>query len=72
MTSSMSLEAFRAWSEQYQNFMKQSEKAFKEQGLKTARAYLTKAIATKLSTMLMTMVDDGNGKPKVTEETLIC
>ena len=40
LTSTMSLEAMRAWAEQYRNFMAQNEKAFEEQGLKTARALL--------------------------------
>ena len=36
LASTMSLEAFRAWAEQYGNFMRQNKKAFKEQGLETA------------------------------------
>ena len=36
LTSTMSLEAMRAWAEQYRNFMEQNAKAFEEQGLKTA------------------------------------
>ena len=43
LTSTMSLEAFRAWAEQYRNFIRQNKRAFEEQGLETARAYLTKA-----------------------------
>ena len=50
----MSLEAFRAWAEQYGNFMRQNRKAFEEQGLETARTYLTEAIDSKLSTRLKT------------------
>ena len=50
LTSTMSLEAFRAWAEQYRNFMRQNKKAFEEQGLETARAYLKKAIDSKLAT----------------------
>ena len=47
LASTMSLEAFRTWAEQYGNFMRQNKKAFEEQGLETARAYLTKAIDSK-------------------------
>ena len=65
----MSLEAFIAWAEQYGNFMRQNKKAFEEQSLETARAYLTKAIDSKLSMWLKTMVDEATGQPKVTEVT---
>ena len=65
LASTMSLEAFRAWAEQYRNFMRQNKKAFEEQGLETARAYLTKAIDSKLSTRLKTLRDEaGNLKVK--------
>ena len=47
--------------------MRQIKKAFEEQGLESARAYLTKAIDSKLSTRLKTMVDEDTGQPKVTE-----
>merc|ERR1712026_573307 len=61
LMSTMSLEAMRAWAEQYRNFMAQNEKAFEELGLKTARAYLTGAIDNRLATRLKTMRDeDGN------------
>ena len=33
LASTMLLEAFRAWTEQYGNFMRQNKKAFEEQGL---------------------------------------
>ena len=51
--------------------MRQIKKAFEEQGLESARAYLTKAIDSKLSTWLKTMVDEATGQPKVTEATTI-
>ena len=70
LTSTMSLEAFRAWAEQYRNFMDQNEKAFAEHGLKTARAYLTKAIDSKLATRLKTMRDEA-GNLKITDETTV-
>ena len=70
LTSTMSLEAFRAWAEQYRNFMRQNRRAFEEQGLETARAYLTKAIDSKLATRLKTMRDKA-GNLKVTEATTV-
>ena len=70
LTSTMSLEAMRAWAEQYRNFMDQNAKAFEELGLKTARAYLLKAIDAKLATRLRTMRDD-DGNLKVTPETTV-
>ena len=70
LTSTMSLEAYRAWAEQYRNFMEQNTKAFEEQGLKTARAYLTKAIGSKLAMRLKTMRDDA-GVLKVKDETTV-
>ena len=66
----MSLEAFRAWAKQYRHFMEQNTKAFEEQGLKTARAYLTKAMGTKLAMRLETMRDDA-GELKLTDETTV-
>ena len=68
LTSTMSLEAFRAWAEQYRQFMKQNTKAFEEQGLETARAYLTKAIGPKLAMRLKTMRDDA-GTLKLKDDT---
>ena len=70
LTSTMSLEAMRAWAEQYRNFMAQNEKAFEELGLKTARAYLTGAIDVKLATRLKTMRDE-DGNLKVSDETTV-
>lgn len=49
LASTMLLEAFRAWAEQYNNFMRQNKRAFEDLGLETARAYLTKVIGHKLS-----------------------
>ena len=70
LTSTMSLEAMRAWAEQYRNFMAQNEKAFEEQGLKTARAYLTGSIDAKLTTRLKTMRGE-DGNLKVSDETTV-
>ena len=71
LASTMSLEAFRALAEQHGNFMRQNRKAFEEQGLETARAHLTKAIDSQLSTRLKTIVDEATGQPKVTEATTV-
>merc|ERR1712026_102224 len=68
LMSTMSLEAMRAWAEQYRNFMAQNENAFEEQGLKTARAYLTGSIDAKLTTRLKTMRGE-DGNLKVSDET---
>merc|ERR1712020_37736 len=70
LTSTMSLEAMRAWAEQYRNFMAQNEKAFEEQGLKTARAYLTGSIDMRLATRLKTMRGE-DGNLKVSDETSV-
>ena len=70
LLSSMSLEAFRAWSEQFSNFTRQNVKALEKQGLETARAYLPKAIDKKLSTRHKIMLDMA-GLPKVTRETFM-
>ena len=50
--------------------MRQNRKAFEEQGLGTARAYLTKAIDSKLSTRLKTMRDEA-WDLKVMEDTTV-
>ena len=71
LASTMSLEAFRAWADHSSNFMRQNKKAFEEQGLESARAYLITAIDSKLSTRLKTMVDEDTGQPKVTEAKTI-
>ena len=70
LTAMMSLEAFQNWSGQYKDFMKQNPKAFEEQGLQIAKAYLNKSIDSRLAMRLKTLLDEARN-PKITETTTI-
>ena len=64
----MSLDAFRHWSGQYKNFLKQNANAFEDQGLAISRAYLDKLIDSRLATRLR---DDEGGNKKVMDTTSV-
>ena len=69
LRATMFLEAHRHWFEQYKNFMKQNAKAFEEQGLLIAKAYLNKSMDPRLATCLKTLLGE-DGTLKITETTI--